>query len=285
MRPRTLELLAKTGYLARGAVYLLVGGFAIDAALGGGGEAKDSRQALLQIVDEPLGLWMLAGIGAGLLAHASWRLVQSLADADRHGTDAKGLSIRGGLLVSAFTHFALAAWAGQLAVGRLTASSGPSGSSSSADHVAWLLGLPAGPWIVGAIAAGIAGAGVAQAVKGWTRGYAKWLAMGPRVSRWAHPVCRVGLVARGVVFVVIGSFFASAALQYDPQEAGGLREALLAVQHSPFGGPLFVAISVGLFAFGLYSILEGLYRRVSGRLASDAGRRERIPLGTREAGA
>jgi uncharacterized membrane protein YidH (DUF202 family) len=264
---RKIELAAKVGYFARGAIYLLVGGFAIDAAFGGGGQARGSRGSLLQLTDEPLGQVMLAAIALGLVGYTVWRFIQSTWDTDAHGTDAKGLAIRAGLLVSAFTHAALAVFVAQVLLG----SGGGGSSGSRSDWVADILGVPAGQWIVAGIGLAIAGAGVAQVVKGWKRGYAKWMDMDARTRRWADPVCRFGLVARGVVFVIVASFFVTAAVQYDPQEAGGLTEALRAVQSSPFGGILFMLIALGLFAFGVYSILEGAYRRIQASWGSSLG--------------
>ena len=89
--------LARSGYAARGVVYLIVGGLAVLAALGGGGQTTDSKGALLTILQQPFGNVLLGLVALGLVGYAIWRLVQALMDTDHHGTDAKGLAIRGGL--------------------------------------------------------------------------------------------------------------------------------------------------------------------------------------------
>ena len=104
---RKIAWLARSGYAARGVVYLIVGGFAVLAALGSG-QTTDSKGALRTIVQQPFGEALLALVALGLVGYAIWRLVQALLDTDHHGTDAKGLAIRGGLIVSAVTHTLLA---------------------------------------------------------------------------------------------------------------------------------------------------------------------------------
>jgi hypothetical protein len=212
---------------------------------------------LRTILEQPFGTALLATVAVGLLAYAAWRFLQAVLDADGHGTDAKGLAVRAGLLVSGATYVALGAYAVRLAIG-----SGADGSDGTADWIGAMLGWPLGRWIVGAIALAVAGAGVAQIYKGWSERFARRLAMDAATRRWAHPICKVGLVARGVVFVVMAGFFAQAALQYDPQEAGGLLDVLRVVQQSPFGGVAFAAIAAGLLAFGAYGLIQAVYRRV-----------------------
>lgn len=258
-RDQKIKLAARAGYAARGVVYLLVGGFAVEAALGSGGQARGSEQALSTLAGGPIGTAALAAIAAGLLGYAGWRFLQSAFDFDSHGTDAKGLAVRGGLMVSAFTHTLLAIYAAHLAFGT---SAGAGGGSSSSDVTAQVFALPAGRWLVGAAALAIAGAGIAHVIKGWTKGFLKWMAIDGRAARWAEPVCQVGLIARGVVFVVIAGLLAKAALEFDSREAGGLVEALRTLQAQPMGATLFALIALGLFAFGVYSLIEAAYRRV-----------------------
>jgi hypothetical protein len=56
-----LEQLARLGYAARGTVSLIVGGLALLAAFGQGGEATGSKGALQALMTQPLGEVLLAG--------------------------------------------------------------------------------------------------------------------------------------------------------------------------------------------------------------------------------
>lgn len=70
-----------------------------------------------------------------------------------------------------------------------------------------LMEMPLGPYLVAAVALGVAGYGVAQVVRGLGRKAAERLRLGeldPDQRRLVIRVGRVGLVARGVVFGIIG---------------------------------------------------------------------------------
>ena len=104
------KILAKMGYMARGAVYLVIGGLAVLAALGKGGGATDSKGAIIEIMHQPFGKFLLIVLVIGLFGFVLWRMVQSINDTDAHGTSAKGLAVRAGLFISAISHGLLALW-------------------------------------------------------------------------------------------------------------------------------------------------------------------------------
>ena len=69
------------------------------------------------------------------------------------------------------------------------------------------------------------------------------------------------LAARGVVFGLIGLFLIQAALQHNPEQAGGLDEALQALARQGHGRLLLGVVAVGLVAYGSYMLLIAWYRR------------------------
>ena len=261
-----LPALARMGYAARGVIYVIVGGLAALAAWGGGqtaggGQATDSKGALLELLGAPFGKLLLALIAVGLLCYAAWRVAQAGFDADRHGTDAKGLAIRIGLGVSAVIHVGLAVFALSLITG--WGSGGQSsGDESSREWTAWLMSQPYGRWLVAAVGLAVVGAGLAHLVKAYKASFVARFDMNPDERRIIVPVSRFGLTARGVVFIIIGGFFLLAAIQQDPNEARGLSGALRALQDQPYGWLLLAVVAVGLVMFGAYSLIEARYRRI-----------------------
>ena len=253
----SLHYLPRLGYAARGIVYMIVGGFAVLAALGQGRETPDTHGALQKILQQPLGDVMLGVVAAGLIAFAVWRLAQSLLDADRHGTSGRALVIRAGLFVSAVVSGALAVFALSL----LFSWGGDRGSPQ--DWTAWLMAQPSGRWMVGAVGLLVVGTGLAVAYKGYRADFAKRFDMDRSDLRWAVPISRLGLIARGVVFVITGGFLIFAAIRANADEAQGLGGVFEWVQAQPFGSWLFALVALGLFAFGVYSIIESVYRRIA----------------------
>lgn len=257
---RGLIIIARAGYAARGVVYLLIGGLAVLSALGRGGSTTDSRGALETLLGSPGGWVTLVIVGIGLAGHALWRFVQAAADPDGHGTDAKGLIVRIALAVSGVIHVGLSIWAIRRGLGYAVRSAGD--DSQRESWTAWLLGQPFGPWLVGAVGVIIVVAGVAQAIKGWKASFTKRLDMSESLVHRLTPVCRFGLIARGVVLCIIGSFFLYAGWSYDPGQAGGLSQAFDVVRGLAFGQILLAVVAFGLVAFAVYSFVEARYRRL-----------------------
>ncbi len=259
--PLWLAILAKAGYAARGVIYLIIGALALMEAFGAGGSTEGSRGALGAILAWPGGVVILWLMALGLLGYATWRFVQSILDADNHGTDGKGLVIRAGLIVSAVSHTLLAVYAASVAV---AGTSDDGGGGGKEGLVAMMLGWPAGKWIAVLVGLCIIGAGVAQLVKGYKTKFKEHFVIEPDKMDKISPICRFGLIARGVVFIVVGIMFAYAAFTQDPDQAGGLQTVLDQAQDASFGWVLLALIALGLLAFGLYSIFEALYRKIDG---------------------
>ncbi|MCA1772356.1 MAG: DUF1206 domain-containing protein [Halomonas sp.] len=257
-----ISAFARMGYASRGLVYVLVGGLAALSAFGQGGQAEGSRGALEAVLSAPFGKVMLGIIAVGLIGYAMWRCIQAFKDPDHHGTSAKGLVIRAGLFVSAVTHTLLAFFAASLVFRFLSSSSSGGSSGGSEGMVSWLMQQPFGRWLVAAVGIAIIGAGIAHAVKGYKAKFDKHFAMPTRTQAWAYPICRFGLVVRGLVFVIVSSFFIIAAFQFDPNEAGGTAEAFNTLRSQAYGQWLFGFVAIDLLAFGCYSVFAAIYRRV-----------------------
>lgn len=263
---RSIQWVARIGYAARGAVYLIIGSLALLAALGSGGKTAGSRGALQSLQDEPYGQVLLIAAGLGLACYAVWRGIQTVLDPSDHGSDAKGLAIRGGLGVSALTHAFLAIYAISLVLGwGFGPIGGGSGSGGSGSVQSWsgrLLAWPGGRWVLGAAALLVVVAGVAQILRGARKKYRRHLRLDANKQKWVDPVCQAGLYAKGFVFCVVGTMLAVAAWQHDQYEAGGFGKGLSALRQQPFGRILLGVVALGLLAFGVYSFIEAAYRRV-----------------------
>ncbi|MCV0397578.1 MAG: DUF1206 domain-containing protein [Rhizobiaceae bacterium] len=255
---RWFRPLARAGYAARGLIYLVIGLFAALAATGAG-QTMGSRDALERLMNTGGGVaiaWLLA---AALAFHALWRLVQAGFDTDDHGVDAKGLAVRGGLLVSGVTYLALTAYT----ISRARGVGG--GDGDDGGNVARWLAAFVGTTFAGAtIAAALVGAGVAHVVKALRERYARHMEASPSMMRIVHPIAKVGLIARGAVFAVAGFMLGLNALRGggggDPP---GSAEALQYIQDLPFGALLLAATGMGLVLFAAYSFAEALLRRIN----------------------
>jgi len=254
----TIERVARLGYGARGVVYLVVGGLALLAALGHGGRAGDSKDALRTVLAGPFGAALVGLIALGLAGFALWRLVEAVTDADRRGTGIKGLAVRGAHLVSAALYFGLAASAASLSLGL-----GLSGGDGMHDGTAWLLAKPFGRWLVALVGLAVVGGGFGFLGKAWRGDVTDRLALDAQArARWAGPIGRFGYAARGLAFLIIGGFLVAAAWHQRSSDAKGLGEAFALLRAQPYGSILLGLVAAGHAAFGAFGLIQARYRHI-----------------------
>lgn len=264
-RKHNFELLARSGYAARGIVFLLVAGLALLSGVAGG--KADTKSAVSTLLEQPFGRVWVGLIGLGLLGFVAWRLAQSLADSDGHGTDRKAIAIRIAMLGSAITYLGLAGYA----LGHAFSIASGSEGSGEKGLAQWIMSQPFGSYIAILIGIGLIVGGVVTSAKGLTRKFEKYLRL-PDAKGVVGMVCIYGLVARGVVFAITGVLFAYAGFTVDPEQAGSISEALSWLRQLPFGSIVYVVVAVGLAAFGIYNLVEARYRIVRGPSVGDVKR-------------
>jgi hypothetical protein len=256
-----VEWLARLGYIAKGVVYFVVGALAAEAAFGQGGQTTDQQGALVEILHQPFGQILLGVVAVGLFGYALWRLVEASLDPERNGKDAKGLVKRTGYVVSGLAYGALGIEAVRLVLG----SGGGQGGNQTQDWTAQLMAQPLGRWLVGLAGLVVIGVGLWQFYEAYSAHFRKELMLN-RLSEqqrdWVIGSGRFGFAARGVVYVLIGSFLVQAARHANPSEAGGLGEALATLAQQTYGPWLLGIVAIGLMAYGLFAMVLARYRRI-----------------------
>ncbi|HET7845547.1 MAG TPA: DUF1206 domain-containing protein [Xanthomonadales bacterium] len=244
---------ARLGFVAKGIVYLMLGWFAVRAALLAD-EPLDRSEALAQLRDKDFGDVVLIAIAVGLVAHVLWRLTQALLDPE-HANDRKlHLGARLAHLGSTVFYGALAWTAAKLALGAHQSHDGE-------DHwMAVLLSQPYGRLLAYGVAASIVAYGLRQFWRAWKGDpVVKHLALATvRGRKLVEAIGRFGVFARGVVFVLIGGFVYDAAHDFDASAAGSTDEALRALGH----GWLVGIVAAGFIAYGLFQFFEARYHRI-----------------------
>jgi uncharacterized protein DUF1206 len=254
-----IERLARIGFVAKAAVYIIVGGVAARAAFGMGGRPTDTRGALLTILRQPLGIVLLGVLALGLLGYAAWLLLSAVLDVEGRGSDLAGTVARLDAACRGIAHAALGSQAVLVILGWR-------GKGNAArEWTARLLSAPLGAWLVGIAGAAVLGYGVYQLYRVLTADLTRDLALGAvsrATAKWAVRLGGFGGAARGLVFSVIGFFLIRAALMYDPRQAKGVAEALRTLASRPSPPWLLGTVAVGLVSYGLYELFEARYRRI-----------------------
>lgn len=261
-RSRPFELMVRAGFVARAVTYGVIGGITLALAVGAGAapEAPNQQGALAFIAGAPLGRVAVGVAAIGLLAYALWKLGQALFGRGPEGGGGPDLKSRvanagGGVVYLVF--FAVAM--------RILFGSSGSDSAGPSKAAAGVLGWPGGAVIVGVAGGGlvaISGYQIYDAVRGNFARDSKLREMSPVERRTFMVLGRVGLIARALVFVLVGYFLVKTAIEFNPHDAVGLDGALAEVHHQPFGPWLLALTAVGLLVFAAYSLFEARFRRL-----------------------
>jgi uncharacterized protein DUF1206 len=232
---------------------------ALELALGRGGKSTSRQGALAVLADESLGRLVLYALAAGFAAYALWRLAQAIFE--QEDEDHKLWAKRIGYLGRAAVYFGLAYTATKIAHGSPAESQNETARKATAQALGW----PGGTWLVALTGLCIVGVGIYNGYRGITCKFAdKWdtAKMGGRLKSWSKRVGTVGLLARFVVFSLIGAFAVKAALEYEPKEAIGLDGALQKLVQETHGRWLLGITAAGLLAYAAYCFADARYRKV-----------------------
>lgn len=242
------SLLVRTGYAARGLVYILLGYLALSAS----GDASAGPAASFDMLqDVPLGSSVLYVTAIGLLAYAVYKLIAAVGDSEHHGSDAKGIAQRIGYFASGLAHTVLAWTAFQFAHGDKQSSAGDGSGQAASTLLAWDIGAA----VLGLIGVGFMLGAAFQARSAFTAHFMRNVGAGaPTAVCW---IGRIGHAARAVVFLVMGWSLIRSAWLHSGAEVKGLGGALMILSEN---GTLYTIVALGLVMFGVFSLIVARFR-------------------------
>jgi hypothetical protein len=255
-----LQTYARIGLAAKGAVHCLVGGLAVMAAIGAGGQRGDSQDAFRFVYSQPLGVILLGLIAIGLIGYAVWRFIQAIKDPDNNGTDKKGIIKRIGFAISGFVYTGFAFF-----IVRMLIKSGSSGGGGGQQKaVAELLNQPFGQVLVFVIGAIVIVRGIVHIYSAYSGKFKDHIydgSMNNKARRFFDRAGKIGYTSRGIVWAIIGFFLLQAAVKSDASEAEGT-SGVFQFLESTGGSVLFGIIALGFFCYGLFMFVKAKYRVV-----------------------
>lgn len=255
---RWLTRFVRAGYVAKGIVYAAVGVLAAGTAAGWfANEVGGTRNALDAIGDQPFGLVLTGVLVAGLAGYAAWRFTQAVLDPEGKGRGVAGWLRRGGYAISGLLYAGLALYASMLP--RTMGADGTEDAVRTALSVefGWVLLLGAG---IGFFSSGLYEGAVA--VKQDFKDYWYTDRLAKTTETFVTRLAQIGILVHALLFLIIGWSLALAALNFEPDAARGLGEALSLLRSEVPGQWLLIAVSIGLVLYGVYCFVDAACREI-----------------------
>ena len=231
--------------------------------INGNTESGAGKQGVFQfILEQPFGKILLGIVALGLVCYTIWRFIQAFMDSEQKGADAKGIGKRIGYAFSGVIYGGLAFYAAQLVLGN---GNGGGGGDSRETLASKLLEQPFGQWLVGIVAVGTMAMGLYQIYKAISGKYLKNVrtaSIKSNIKDMLMKAGKVGYIARGIVWGIIGFLFLKAAMNSNAQEAGGSSSAFQFLEQS-YGSILLGAIALGLICYGVFMFVRARYEVIN----------------------
>jgi hypothetical protein len=260
---RAVHAVARAGFVAKAALYGVIGVHALRAALRRGGATLDVKGALERITDGRLGNVAVAAAGLGIAGLGFWFVLEAIVNPWRQ-RGAWGTASRIGQAIGGLAYAALGALGLRLAFGE---AGGPDGDALAQSGVAEAFRFPGGPALAVLAGAVIVGVGLRQMHLGLSGRFLETVDLSPAapaLRRLAARAGAFGFAVQGSLFALVGIFLVQAVLEHEPREATGTGGALNVLAGKPHGTVLLGVAALGLLSYALYAGIEGACKRLPG---------------------
>ena len=247
------------GYIAKGIIYLLIGVFAVQAAIFYNREATGTYLSLTSLAEKPFGKLLVFILAIALMGYVLRRLFQIIL-LPQYSTVSgfKRLFKQAGYMMSGLSYTGVAYSALSIALRK------GEYDDTAEDLADELFELPVGEWLIFLAGIAVLTVGLFYIWGAYTGSYISEFESSDihhRVEKWTRRVGKYGVAARGVSFVLTGIFIVRAALNGDSELAGGLQNVLQALVAQPLGELWLSLVGLGFIAYGLYMLVAAKYRR------------------------
>jgi hypothetical protein len=255
---RWIEVYARAGFVSKGAVYLVLGVLALKAATGSGGRITGREGVLQEIFENDYGTVLVVALSVGLAGYSLWRFIEALGDANRKGKKPESVIVRAGYALSGVIY-------GFLAVDAVTLLLGSSDSAANSYVLRLVLGSPLGPVLVVLVGLGLLAYAIREVVRALQGKVDDELSLGSaprRTARWVKRMVNFGMIARAVVFVIVGVLLLRAASTPVAAASIDTTDGLRFAAGLPEGRWWLAFVAAGFTAYGLEQVVQAFYRRI-----------------------
>ena len=262
----------RIGFAARGVLYAAIGiatlwSIAHDRrrAEGGMTEAFVSMSNLHVYFLRP-GNVLLAGLALGFAGFALGMAWTAFFDWNDEGRSALGLIRRVGTFIGGVGHLGLMATALFMILGRQPDEDGTQRWSE------WALHYHGGRMVVAIAGAWAAGYGLfllSKTLTGRLDNKLEYAEMSAATVHWTNVSGRLGMLARGAIYLTIGIVMIVAGYVGTARNVVGFGGAMHAIAQDTLGWVALSATSAGLLCYGIFMMIEARYRRIGRKPTSE----------------
>ena len=247
---------ARIGLTARGIVYLLMG-LLTYLLVGRSHTEVDQVSVLDKVLLRPGGKFLVGLIAIGFACYALWRFFEAGfgVTGERSGAGYRVISFVRGFIYLSLTFSAVSVYYG----------SRQHQSSQQRGYAIDVMSRPGGRvalGIVGFIVIIVGFVGIYEGLNLKFMRYFQGENLSPATRIWIRRVGKIGISARGFVFVIVGVLLSFAAWTHNATKATGLDGALKTLRNQPFGSFLLILVATGLVIFGIYGLSEARFRHI-----------------------
>jgi len=250
-----LKNIARTGYIAKGIIYLITGILTFMAAINIGGQKAGKEEVLEFIEKQHLGSTLLILLSIGLLCYAIWRFAQALVDPQKRHGKSKNKGQRFALFISGTTYVGLAGIAVLVA--------GGSKENSGIKHSS-IFTTEAGLWVLAGIGLIFIGRGVYQITRLFKTNFVRKFELGSMIDEKKRRIIKnsayLGMSARAVIFFTIGYFALKGAITANLNEVKDTSDVFSFIETSFWGSFQLGLVALGFICYALYMFLSAKYR-------------------------
>jgi hypothetical protein len=251
---KTISLMGRIGYGARGAIYLVVGISAGRATFDPSFSPGGFKESLSFLQDHWSGGIVLALLAIGMACFAGWLAVSAIYRRDHPGSE--HWMLVAGLLGDAAIYFGFM-------VSLLGMIFGSKGSDEYLlqSWISWLVNGIGGKIIVGLAAATVFTCGAGLVASGIAGDIAGPLELPPAEKRLMLPIGRYGTAGRGLSIALVGCYLFISAIRSDASRAHELGGLLRELRSFPGGVVITAAFALAFLSSSTLDFVVAIYRR------------------------
>lgn len=249
---------ARTGFAAKGIVYLVTGVLAFLTAFNLGGQKAGKLEVIEFLERQPFGKFILVALGVGLCCYALWRFIQSVQDPENIGSDGKGTIKRISFFISGLIYMGL----GFFSVLNAFSQTGSGGGNKTS-----IIPSEYQQYIFITIGICLTGKSIYQFIKAYKGTFISKFnlkAMSDTTKmNFIKNMGYAGLTARGILVGIIAYFFIMAGFSFgggNTDQMKGTANAFSFLQENSSGPWLMGIVAAGLACYGIYMFTMAKYR-------------------------